>query len=79
MRPDGDQRQFWRTKISKCVKNKKVISRCSEVGIAPVSGTGDRGFESRHFDQDRLLTVFFLGWSKWVNSHPKGFSDGSKI
>ena len=31
----------------------KISSRCSEVGIAPVSGTGDRGFESRHFDQKR--------------------------
>ena len=27
------------------------ISRRSEGGIAPVSGTGDRGFESRRFDQ----------------------------
>ena len=26
-------------------------SRRSEGGIAPVSGTGDRGFESRRFDQ----------------------------
>ena len=35
-------------------------TRRSEGGIAPVSGTGDRGFESRRFDQkDRFLTVFF--------------------
>ena len=27
------------------------FSRRSEGGIAPVSGTGDRGFESRRFDQ----------------------------
>ena len=24
MRPDGNQRQFWRTKISKCAKTKKL-------------------------------------------------------
>ena len=78
MRPDGNQRQFWRTKISKCAKKLKTITRCSEVGIAPVSGTGDRGFESRHFDQDRLLTVFFLGRSERTLT-PGGFSDGSKI
>ena len=29
------------------------ISRCSAVGSAPVSGTGGREFESRHFDQKR--------------------------
>ena len=28
-----------------------MFSRRSEGGIAPVSGTGDRGFESRRFDQ----------------------------
>ena len=27
MRPDGDQRQFWRTKISKCVKKQKKLYR----------------------------------------------------
>ena len=30
-----------------------IISRRSEGGIAPVSGTGDRGFESRRFDQKK--------------------------
>ena len=29
------------------------LSRRSEGGIAPVSGTGDRGFESRRFDQKK--------------------------
>ena len=33
-------------------------SRRSEGGIAPVSGTGDRGFESRRFDQ-RIRIVFY--------------------
>ena len=28
-------------------------SRCSAVGSAPVSGTGGREFESRHFDQKK--------------------------
>lgn len=31
--------------------NKRVISGCSEVGIAPGLGPGDRAFESRHSDQ----------------------------
>ena len=30
-----------------------IFSRRSEGGIAPVSGTGDRGFESHRFDQKR--------------------------
>ncbi len=30
-----------------------TISRCSAVGSAPVSGTGGREFESRHFDQKK--------------------------
>ena len=34
------------------------LSRRSEGGIAPVSGTGDRGFESRRFDQ-RIRIVFY--------------------
>ena len=33
------------------------ISRRSEGGIAPVSGTGDRGFESRRFDQKIRLSL----------------------
>ena len=34
-----------------------LISRRSEGGIAPVSGTGDRGFESRRFDQkDKVIS-----------------------
>ena len=37
------------------------VSRRSEGGIAPVSGTGDRGFESRRFDQkDRFWRSFFI-------------------
>ena len=42
------------------------LSRCSAVGSAPVSGTGGREFESRHFDQKRepLLASGSLFWSK---------------
>ena len=31
----------------------RLITRCSAAGSAPVSGTGGREFESRHFDQKR--------------------------
>ena len=31
------------------------ISRCSAAGSAPVSGTGGREFESRHFDHFRAM------------------------
>ena len=34
-----------------------IFSRRSEGGIAPVSGTGDRGFESRRFDQKIRLSL----------------------
>ena len=35
-----------------------LISRRSEGGIAPVSGTGDRGFESRRFDhKDKVICL----------------------
>ena len=34
------------------------LSRRSEGGIAPVSGTGDRGFESRRFDhKDKVICL----------------------
>ena len=44
---------------------KHYLSRCSAVGSAPVSGTGGREFESRHFDQktaenEPFLTCFRL-------------------
>ena len=48
-------------------------SRRSEGGIAPVSGTGDRGFESRRFDQkDRFLTVFFHFVVVGADENPPG-------
>ena len=34
------------------------ITRCSAGGSAPVSGTGGREFESRHFDQTLLIRTF---------------------
>ena len=53
---------------------KIIKTRCSAVGSAPVSGTGGREFESRHFDQKtaenkpflscfRLFSIFFA--QKW--------------
>ena len=39
-------------------------SRRSEGGIAPVSGTGDRGFESRRFDQQNRSSQHFLKLEK---------------
>ena len=37
-------------KKEKAWYNITVVSRCSAGGSAPVSGTGGREFESRHFD-----------------------------
>ena len=54
------------------------ISRRSEGGIAPVSGTGDRGFESRRFDQkntaekDTFSAVFFIHCESNGISSPLG-------
>ena len=35
----------------------KKLSRCSAGGSAPVSGTGSREFESRHFDQKSTMVL----------------------
>ena len=43
---------------------KLIFPRRSEGGIAPVSGTGDRGFESRRFDQKTVFDGLFFILSK---------------
>ena len=60
--------------MSNQVSKTNHFSRCSAVGSAPVSGTGGREFESRHFDQksaenEPFLTcfrlIFILFAQKW--------------
>ena len=46
-----------------------MISRCSAGGSAPVSGTGGREFESRHFDHKIKEGVKL---SSNMTSHPMG-------
>ena len=36
----------------------RLITRCSAAGSAPVSGTGGREFESRHFDHMKIIRTF---------------------
>ena len=48
------------------------ISRCSAVGSAPVSGTGGREFESRHFDQKKADSP--CGCLSFLISSERGFS-----
>ncbi len=42
-------------------------TRCSAGGSAPVSGTGGREFESRHFDHEKSrVKALLFSWSKWL-------------
>ena len=52
-------RIFWKS----LVKQEKLcynitVTRCSAGGSAPVSGTGGREFESRHFDHMKIIRTF---------------------
>ena len=51
---------------------KLIFSRRSEGGIAPVSGTGDRGFESRRFDQAKRVHSCSVSFFAFENKGLEG-------